>query len=144
MFRRWLIRSFFIALCVVCAAVWVGSYFQRVAVHYHGHDHILILGLDCGAIGYINNDIEVGIPYAWQWYRGPTNFQEFRQYYRRTSYHFIGFAFDPKKTDFVTVVMIPLWLPTLLSAVLLWLAWHKTKTRPKATGFPIKPTTNPK
>ena len=34
MFRRWLIRSFFIALCVVCVKAWMGSYCVPFDVEY--------------------------------------------------------------------------------------------------------------
>jgi hypothetical protein len=138
MVRRWLIRGLALTLLTLCVVAWVGSYFQRGAVHLHGGDHIRMLGLECGAIGYVDDDMEIGIPYAWQWFHGPNNFQQFRQVYQHTFYHFIGFAYDPKKLDLTTIVIIPLWFPTVLSALLLWLVWRKTRPAYNGRGFPVE------
>jgi hypothetical protein len=39
--------------------------------------------------------------------------------------------------------MIPLWLPTTLSAIFLFLLWRKTRPNHTPKGFPIEPPANP-
>jgi hypothetical protein len=97
-----------------------------------------MLGLEYGLIGYLDDDMETGIPYALKWYRAPNDFQQSRYFYQHAFYHFIGFAYDPKKEALETMVLIPLWFPTLLFALLLWLVWRKTRGKGPGRGFPVE------
>ncbi len=55
------------------------------------------------------------------------------------SFHIIGFAYFGDSFA-GHVLTIPLWLPVLLSALLLWFVWRKIKPKSKGKAFPIEPS----
>jgi hypothetical protein len=59
--------------------------------------------------------------------------------YEHTAYHLLGFAWDAHAgPDRWHYIMIPLWFPPLLSALLLWLVWRKTRPKSSGKGFPVE------
>ena len=145
MFRRWLIRSFLIGLCVICIGAWVGSYWRSLEVvwgnNIPGH-WIVILGLSNGmTVFYL--DRASGLPppgwfcyYALSTPSSPVDLARFfAGSYACAPFHLLGFSYHPAQK----CVTIPLWFPTLLSASLLWFAGRKTKRKPIGGAFPIEP-----
>ena len=139
MIRRWLIRSIFIGPCVVCVVVWVMSYWYVGAVR-------IPIGFSCvrlnGALGSL---------YLWaqdrntggsDWvFRTPDpglTDALLREY--QSSQHFGGFAYSYLSwpDHYLLMVILPLWFPTTLSAILLWFAWRKTGAKRPGGAFPVE------
>ncbi len=135
MLRRWIIRNCFIALCVVCVATWVGSYWRFFELGYHG-DIEYSGGIQSGRLGGWR--VIIGPPpyHAWLWSSSrPAPWQDDAD---STKFHLLGFAvyYVP---SWYTTITIPLWFPTLLSAVLLWFVWRKTRPKLVGKAFPVEP-----
>ena len=140
--RRWIIRGLALMLLAVCVVVWMGSYrWAALAIYEPVADRELILAVECGSVcswewvRLSNSGYGPMMKTGWRWQFGRTNPANFKDFYSDTDYHFAGFACDPVKGRNWTVI-IPLWFPTLLSTLLLWLAWRKI--RPKPQGFPVE------
>ena len=139
MFHRWLIRSFFIALCALCAAAWVGSYFQEAWVCYLGGNHYQALGVDRGSVYLHGIYSDPGFGTArWEWHRQRADPEGYEASYLGSTYQFAGFAYTPY-TSHHWFLQIPLWLPTALSALLLWFACRRTRPKPMGAAFPVEP-----
>lgn len=138
MVRRWLIRSFFIALCVLCVGAWMGSYFQAVFVHYFARTHVLTWGAYDGFLDFADQDSPVFSSATWTWRHIATDHKEAQEEYRASPYHFAGFAYNNHTvgTQYWSV-QVPLWFLTFISALLHWFVWRKT--RPRMAGFPVEP-----
>lgn len=141
MVRRWLIRSFFIALCVVCVGAWVGSYFAQVGVAKVGRDHDRRFLLGSGSFIFIDIIHPAYSPSAWRWdyapprrNLGPDNPNE---------HSFVGFVYLPlSAVGFgldAWAVGVPMWCPTLVCALVLWLVWRKTRPKYAGRAFPVEP-----
>lgn len=141
MTRRWLIRSLFIALAMTCVLVWVASYWRGVYAHYVGEsDYRAECQRGRAVFEYLGRSKQP--LYIWRITDFDPSPYVAWPYDRLADYAYFGFsyrhgrqltnppAFDP------AIVTIPLWFPTLLSSGLLWLAWRKT--RPKPRGFPVE------
>jgi len=59
--KRWLIRCFFFALLVVCAAVWVGSYWRGATIQHDGKTWERVYCYD-GRIAFFH---DLGSSYGW-------------------------------------------------------------------------------
>jgi hypothetical protein len=140
MVRRWIIRSFFIGLCVVCVGVWVGSYFQEAWLEHIGPTGNALfrifpgsLDFDCLRSSHFSGD-------QWDWNHGPSRMTFFQWYYHSMDHHFLGFAYqrqvDPRR---YRAVFVPLWFATALSGLLLWFAWRKTRPKVQGNAFPVEP-----
>lgn len=122
--KRWLIRSIFIGLLTLCIVAWVGSYWRGVTMEHNGNERV-IFALGDGRIGILQF-MPIGregwgffsvLPRDFSW----TNWDEIATYHGR---HF-GSGWWVK---------IPLWLPTLLSALLLWFIWRRTRPKPRGVS----------
>ncbi len=129
MIRRWLIRSFFIALCVICAGAWLGSRWRTV-----GLAQILRPGVRELPAAIVKDTFWIEWLDSWSghWY------VYFDNAMNPPQEGFLGF--DVFKYGF----MAPLWFPALLSAFLLWIIWRLTRRRKVSAAFPIEPTAAPK
>jgi len=150
MVRRWIIRSFFIALCVVCVGTWVGSYFQLMWVDYYSTNHVWSAYVEGGSVLFMDRLRDPGIAGEWYWGHRIADPNSVRESYLSDKYHFAGFAYDESHQPYSTPlaywirdVFVPLWSPTFLSALLLWFAWRKTRLRKAVKGFPVEPTAKP-
>ena len=143
MIRRWLIRSFFIALCVGCVGAWVGSYSQYACVQYFGKSNALFFGGDCGWLWFgTYGSTRIGSN-PWDVAHLPASEVRTRQQYLDTDWHRAGFAWkgDGKSRDFTA--WIPFWFPTLISVLLFGFGWRKTRQKLVGTAFPVEPAKTP-
>lgn len=141
MVRRWLIRSLPLMLLTLCVVVWVGSYFETVWAWHNAGMIERNLGCECGSITFTEYHDFTPSVNGWHWYHQPSVKAPFEEGYRSCTYKFLGFAYQPDWGHFATgwYVIIPTWFPTLLSVLLLWLVWRKTKAKPLGGAFPIDP-----
>src|ERR1039458_140482 len=125
--KRWIIRSFFIGLLLLCVCGWVVSsqrVLQVIYVNTYGwgfgcwRGNINLLRVDRR---YVYN--ENGL------YLGSLVVSPVVIFPPSPSYSFAGFQFSdgPLKKH----IGIPFWFPTTISAALLWLVWRKTRPKPK-------------
>jgi len=143
MVRCWLIRSLALTLLTLCVVVCVGSYWRWTGIRRVGDNKILreirntdIVDLECGRIGY-SHLYPPSTPFHWwEFEYGSYISNPWSGWDSTAIFHGIGFAFGQNGLGWF--VTIPLYFPTLLSALLLSVVWRKTK--PKVMGFPIEPT----
>ena len=139
MFRRWLLRALTLTLLMLCVAAWVRSHTSYACVQYFGKSQALFLGGDSGWLWFGTYQRAPTIPIQWDLSFLPASQDRSLQQYQSTAWHWAGFALggDIKITNFT--VWIPLWFPTLLSALLLVFVWRMTRPQSHGQGFPIDP-----
>ena len=137
--KRWIIRSFFIGLLLLCMGGWVvtAKYQCFIAYRHGGHaiDCNLYLGVICvvfvssatGPTGW--DHFVICLPHARFW--PPELFWDHHMFW--------GFGFDHRASAF-TRFAVPYWFTILVSAALLWLVWRKTRPKPKGRAFPVEPS----
>jgi hypothetical protein len=137
MVRRWIIRSLALMLLTLCVTAWVGSYWREIVAYEKSQSfqrggffagRLCLLSCDAGQIIWSDKTLYEFAVYNWD---------------IQANYHILGFHFVHCKFPEWTEIIIPLWFPTLLSALLLWFVWWKTKPRKMRQGFPIEPTAKP-
>jgi hypothetical protein len=149
MFRRWLIRSLALTLLTLCVVAWAGSFFQVIGGHYTGGNgngarpnHTEYFRINSGSLLFEHRSPSKIEDDGWHWYHFAPDHKDVTTYYEIMDYRIFGFAYQPESdVIFYSRALIPLWFPTLLSALLLWLVWRKTKPKPKPMGFPIDANT---
>ena len=142
---RWFIRSLFLGLLTLCVVAWVGSYFEFAMASHDSMRDFQYVDLHSGLVRYSartgrRNWGEAAIG----WHMGHSAVDAKSRAavwdaYRGSPYHVAGFAWRSFSEPFVGSgwgVVIPLYFPTILSALLLWLASRKTKEKPR--GFPVE------
>jgi hypothetical protein len=143
MFRRWIIRSLFIGLLMLGVGVWVGSYWRGVEVRYFGQHHQFAVAATYGSACICDVDvIENSHAYSyWGWSLESAEDSRFiRDVYRLEEYQFLGFAYQPRHAGpSMWQVFIPLWFPTLLSALFLLIVIRKTRSEISGKAFPVEP-----
>ena len=121
-----------------------------VCVYRIGDRHYWEVMLNLGRVAYTHQYHQDYFGFhGWGWDHSPSSEQEryLRLRYEMSDHHLLGFAYqavvEPAGVGYrssVGCVFIPLWFPTLLSTLLLWLVWRKT--RPRTVGFPVEPSNN--
>jgi hypothetical protein len=137
MFCRWLIRGLTLTLLALCVLAWVGSRWQTVGVRYFVRDFTYAVELEQGCVsaGHDNyHFLLFGQEHdGWDFFHRPAALP--------TGF-FGGFGFVSWKSFPLSFwrVTVPLWFPTLLSALLLWFVWRKTGAKPIGGAFPVEIT----
>lgn len=133
-------RGLALALLTLCVVAWGGSYFQMAYVMYGGQNRYW-LGIEWGTVGFAISDLRVSNGWEWKHVQVPAYGVHYLGDYERNKYHFAGFAFNPSRGPLRSSgwsTLIPLWFPTLLFALLLWLVWRKTRPKYNGRGFPVE------
>jgi hypothetical protein len=136
MIWRQLIRGLAVALLAVCVAAWVGSYWRRMSVRHQGQAHVS-LEVNWGRIRFYAGDPQLAheTP-GWRLGTGAGTRSTYDVWDTVAKFQILGFAFNE---DFGWRCMtIPLWFPTLFSALGLWLVWRKTRPGYNGRGFPVE------
>jgi hypothetical protein len=143
MARGWLIRSFFVAQCAICALAWIISYVRPVEfiVNYPAYKYVFVPFSD-GRIAFLHENDVVTSHHGWGLgCRWGSHF-EWRQGDQNANFHFLGFSsYSPAPREWL--YSIPLWFPTFLSSLLLWFIWRKTKPKRLGGAFPVEPAESP-
>jgi hypothetical protein len=137
MVRRWLIRGLALALLTLCVVVWVGSYFASLSMSLGPRGWRIDPWIDSGSAGcedMYNPRYGTIEPY---WKIRPPDFMSIEQDYSDATHHVAGFAYHRFSTGLRRIIF-PIWFPTLLSALLLWLVWRKTRPACNGRGFPVE------
>jgi hypothetical protein len=147
MFRRWLIRGLALTLLTLCVMAWVGSYFWKIGVEHWGAIDFWELLVNRGHLElHVVRHLAPNSHIWWRWihYDASSYWYEFGS---GSNYDFLGFylGYGPSPgTAGAMAVLIPLWFPIFLSALLLWLVWRKTRPKYNGKGFPIESTAKAK
>ena len=138
MMRRWLIRALALALLTLGVVAWVGSYYYwpRIAFADKSWDRIFFVSGRLG-LGHDRPSVEPFI--GWHFDCPPKVVNDLWPDADATStWHGFGFSWFYRQHNWY--ITFPLWFPTLLSTLLLWFVWRKTKAKYNGRGFPVEPT----
>jgi hypothetical protein len=146
MIWRCLIRTLCLALLALCLAAWVGSSWCYPKVVYAGkvwpekQNSYNEVSLLAGRIHFLRRgDTRTGMPPEWHaFFDGfrPSDRPVWKNWDSFSNFHFLGFSYFHDVT--VYVVTIPLYFPPLLTTLLLFLLWRKTRRKYNARGFPVE------
>ena len=149
MLRRWIIRGLTLTLLTLCVVAWVGSYWRCVSVnHWRNKTDVDVSIIAHGRLLLHSAEFKTITTPTARWSVGNLDAgrNDLKIFDRYSTFSFGGFALlygDPDRTiNRLRGVSIPLWFPTLLSGMLLWFVWRKTKAKPK--GFPVETTATAK
>ena len=148
MFRRWLIRGLALTLLTLCVVAWVGSYWRQVGLKADSADKVRLIFFNYGSLAIRSMDwgairAKRGLPPNDE----PLHFVTFvadADAKVRAGSSIAGFAYGTMGPLWVGgaavgwEAYVPLYFPTLLSALLLWLVWRKTKTKYSGKAFPVE------
>jgi hypothetical protein len=148
MLRRWIIRGLALALLTLCAVAWAGSSWRTMGTAWFGatarFDAWMVLSND-RAIFFLHPRLYCPIPNYWSWFSGldenasawdiEVAAQSLLERNRALGVSLMEFGFG--QTNGFDA--IPLWFPTLLSTLLLWFVWRKTRAKPAGGAFPVEP-----
>lgn len=134
--KRWLIRSLFIGLVVLCVVAWVGSLWRSLDIDHSGKTWDEMSVAD-GRICIQEIVPDFPIMQGWHTTFRSTHWNIWKSEDANSQYHLAGFSLHQSVK--IWAVTIPLWFPTLLSVGMLWLLWRKTKAKPIGHAFPIEP-----
>ena len=126
--KRWLIRGLALTVLTLCVVAWVGSYWSSIALYNKDFEITLSRGrVLCALDGpSATTDLEMRVKDSYDW----------SEWDRRVDVWFFGFTADYRAE--VIQWTIPLWFPTLLAALVLWLVWRKTRAKPVGGAFPVE------
>ena len=136
MIRRWFIRGLALTLLALCVVAWVGSYWRGAYLMHDGRGWQQRAILARGGIGL--GILRVSGPFHSQWLRGTMAIEpDFGWGLDKDDvFGWTGFHFVYRWAD--KTIVIPLWFPTLLSALLLWFVWRKTRAKQTGRAFPVQ------
>jgi hypothetical protein len=124
-------------LVMLCVAAWVGSYFYSPALYFFTGSHEVTLEPGGGSMSFCLSDN--GWPVDIQLHMQPYSSQLWQDWNAQAEYHCGGFAYFPyTKLRSSWEIHIPFYFTTLLSAMLLWLIWRKTRAKYNGKGFPVE------
>jgi hypothetical protein len=132
-------RVFLIVLCVLCAAIWAGSHFKEASVLYITPDRTRLARITCGYIDVYSLFDRSSFDGIWDFAFENSDSELRGTWYKGMEYHFGGFAFDHNPGVPTWEIVIPMWFPTLLSLLLLWLAVRKPRAKTTGGAFPVEP-----
>jgi hypothetical protein len=142
MIWRRLIRGICIALLALCVTAWVGSYWECPYIEWTSNsgDFHLAVVIDWGRTqGQMSNVDFSGEP-GWKWAIERSSEPHKATDYFNRDYGVLGFGISHCQSDKLSFWngKLPLWFPTLLSALLLCHVWRKTRRKHTAKGFPVE------
>jgi hypothetical protein len=146
--RRWIIRSFFFVLLVLCIGGWAWSYFRWTVVMFDFGGGLLEFNATDGGqllVGWDTPDRPRGRPDGLEWVRVhslPLQ-KGFVRGKNVGEHYFWGFGVSnyhsKKGYGSVFGVDVPFWFVTGIIAIPTVYAWRKTRSKPNpSTAFPVE------
>ena len=130
---RWMIRSFFIGLLLLCVGGWIASYKYRWTI-FSRDRNFWSMSCTCGRL-HLAKYQPNWVFKDWGVYTSPADAELDSAFFAQSHGHYLlGFIMSTGPTWLW--VAIPFWFLTTISAALLWWVWQKT--RPKPRGFPVE------
>jgi hypothetical protein len=133
MFRRWLIRGLALVLLALCVLAWAGSYGRAL-----GFENIQYnLGMANGRLGAYRDMLSGTSP--WHSYaRKIDPNDDDSGWDSQAQFHVAGFTLRLDQDHNYGGFTVPLWFLVVLSALMLWSVWRKTRAKPLRGGFPVE------
>ena len=133
--KRWLIRSIFMGLLTLCVTAWVGSFCWEIEVYHYGERRVgagIYWGRVCAFwVEVAGDDPKWGVVCIPASNLSEGRWSDKDDFFDK--FNWCGFCVAGPPLNQAT---IPFWFPTLLSALLLWFVWRKTKAKPR--GSPVE------
>lgn len=129
MWLRRIIRSFFLGLLLLCVGVWVGSYIEFICATYQGRDHWALYPVH--GVLYLQQQKYTDFP------KGFTVFHRALGPDERFG-PFWGFTWVEYFLSTGQCFGAPLWFPTTLSALAVFVVWRKTAKPKPGRAFPVE------
>jgi hypothetical protein len=138
MLRRWLIRASCLLALTLIVTAWVLSHRGVDQVFKWSGGHVWAVGMAPG----------ICFAYRYDMPDYPNQPLEYRSYAGFSARDFfavdpvLGFYCGRVPFSYSLLITFPLWLPTLLLAILNAFVWRKTRRPRVGTGFPVEPALN--
>ena len=138
--KRWIIRSFFIGVLLLCVGQWVASYQYDWSIGYQGRNQWSVECLwgklhvewwDASWTYLVERN-------GWSVHACPAYVTPDSTFIARFDggHYCLGFLISLERH--AMFFNIPLWFPTTISAALLWLVWPLTRPTAKGRAFPVE------
>ena len=145
MIRRWLIRAPFVAFAMICVGLWAASYWRAGLLYCMWEDNAVTAACGSGravvhAEGY---GYDLHPPVRWYMRIRETKYIVWQRFDDAAKYAIFGFSFARGGQEFHVhnwFITIPLWFPTFLTGLVLWLIWRKTRRKYNGKAFPVEAT----
>ena len=136
--KRWIIRSFFIGLLLLCVGGWAGSTASMAAVSYGwAHRHIVV-GTTWGCVLLAwGDDAYMGDEVGWRCEFGHADTVRFFPPGDELGDFHLGFGYGGI-SNHMRRLGVPYWFLTLLFGSVLFIVWRKTGLPVKGRGFPVE------
>jgi hypothetical protein len=137
---RWVFRGLAFLLLAVCVAAWVGSYFKTAALSKTEGRYYWVVWLQCGELG-VGEDVGPRREESRWAVRFLDSVPASQTFYAGCEHRWLGFAYRagaPTPRDWSRYYFVPLYVPTVLAAGVLWLAWRRTRAKHCGKGFPVE------
>jgi hypothetical protein len=134
---RWIIRGVFIALPALCLIGWAWSAGYRGYVRFAVGGRLIGFEAESGVM-IVGFGTARGYPSEYEIIRSntirlwPSNVR-----YRKFRWGF-GFTHMLQPDVDLRVIAFPHWAVLLISSILLWMVWRKTRDRRNAARFPVE------
>jgi hypothetical protein len=137
MIKRWTIRSILILIFLLATFAWARSYWVGRSLLFHGKGHSERGLLSGGRFYFEHVQTEPRSFYGWEseWFT-PDKWSD------DSGFHFLGFTYD--RAGHAWWFTIPLWFPSLVSGLTLFLAWRGTRKQCIGGGFQVEPASEEK
>jgi hypothetical protein len=146
--KRWIIRSFFVAMVMLFVGGWAAIYSYDIGLGYERGDRFWWAGSSrgCAYLG-LSRQFLAPSTTGWRFIVNPNDSQGFfmqRQWPMQLE--FLGFGLEDRAVEILGhpafvpwfSVRVPFWFCTLVSGVLFWCGWRKTRVRTKGPAFPVE------
>jgi hypothetical protein len=134
--RRWVFPIVLAVCCLACVTAWVVSYFRDEGIEYWGRYVCGLVVKDgelkgCFLPGYFRSE-------GWHWRSFPEPLSDwvYHDPWASVICDYFGFYFALGR-PWGVVIGIPLWFPSIVGLVVLWIAWRKARAKPDRRAFPI-------
>jgi hypothetical protein len=122
----------------VCVAAWVASYWWNPML-FSSHSGLMWnFDLQCGGVEVSRVIAQQAVGgTGWRQYHADEEAAEWS--YRSSTYRCGGFSYWSRPSPgILSIVRIPLWLPTLLVGGISWFLWRGTRRKNVGGAFPIE------
>jgi hypothetical protein len=137
MILRWVMRGLSVALLALCVGAWVESHYrwECIGTKFAGRDRRV--AVDTGTVFYASSPGDRGD--RWYWIHGPARRENSQFVFELCEYKGGGFGLKMAGRDSAySLIVMPMWLPTLIGGVVVWAVWSQTRGRKAGNGFPVE------
>ena len=138
MLRRWLMFGLALLLLTLCLAAWGVSYWRQLYAFHNGKTYLSFTLSSARVLIRWGSKLDLGP--GWHFYTQEV--ESWDDLDQRATFCWLGFSYGPG-FDF-PYFTIPLWFPSLLSLLLVWFTWRKSRRKPEGKAFPIEPSVETK